>query len=864
MYKLSSLLSQLPQIPHPQLISQGYGVWIIWEHELPDSIPETLRSYGGWQVAQSGRQALWVFNSREVLFACAQIYKWFCQEGIKLSLLVFPVKIFITSGLEHSLVVDDKIYEINVGRLVEFEVWMHVRLKEAALGYYGLKFEAPTSSFMPYSGQWFILKVGESSSFTTELNWLFIVKPAAASSVAGSTKNWEQQKKQLISDAHRDGFSVDDKGEYLSIEIEGIRQLKSWVILVLSVFQELKPGKIIACHLVCLELKKNKKTFWSPDKLGLDWAQASPDTLYIPLKHVFQLGHGFEIVDENISREKSINAFVGLKIDINLIGDIEQRIDVFMPESLTKGNHDHCFYCGLRLHKLQTCPSRNMFTLDQVWDQLAKLNLADLSEALEQLGREIESGVNPEEILRKTSSVGLIMRAILVINYPAQHRTIRMVWRSRGRDWPEALRQLSNLEENPVWSALENFRMRQIGVAEASAKKIFVRYSRDFQPKNLLGFIALEKENEKEAVTYFDEAIALSYTPLQKAWHTYLKARMKEVQNDLGAAQSLYQDALKAAPGMNEARYRQGVCMVKAGHIDQALAHMGKLIRDDPVYFTHVIIDPELFKGHAHFMSGLHSFWQSSLKESQEAEDFFPKLENKINNWFGSDHPAGRRFLQRLEFLRQFSGIDNYAARIKIIKGVRELSNDISHMIEQEVLRVKKETKALWERLKRIKNKVSWFPLMRIFMGKFNRVYTSCANNLKKAGKTDPGKASGFRQIQEYIKLGAENVAVLEKRIAFITTVGDGLFFVLLMFRSFLWTLVIVLLISAAVIPGVVYLGMRTESEWALTFFSQRIDVFNIGLIVISIFSLGWAAVRTVLSFEKKKSAYLRKKGFGN
>lgn len=862
MYNLSTLTKSLPKIDHPELVSQGFALWMVWENELPQSVPETLMSFGGWQLSSGQNQSLWVFMSKDVLFACARIFKWFNKEDIKLSMRVFPVKINIGQGLSHSIGVEDKIFKTTISRPSDFEIFMHTRLKEEGLGIHSLKFEAPQSSFMPYLDQWFMFKASENFSFSSSLNWQFIIKPAENISKQEVKKNWEKQKQDFLVRFVKIGLKVEDAAQGLIISVDGIRKLRSMALDVLGLLQGLKPGKVLSCLLICQTKFMDKSEFYSDiNKSSLDWSQFRPDIMYLPLKNVFQLGKGFELADEgDSSKERNINELVGVRINKELIGEIDQRLEVYMPEVLAKGEFPACYYCGLKTHRLQSCPSRNIFNLDSSLEQLEKLDIKDIASGLDALADEMKSGKKTDEILRQSSASSQILRAIFNINYPSQHRCIRLVWRSRGTNWPEGLRQLVSMEESSIWGALENFRMGQTGFAESSARKAGFRQPKDFQPKTLQGFISLEKENFREARNFFDEAAALGYTPLQKAYHAYLKARMKEVEEDFSKAQILYQEALKLAPGMKEARYRQGVCMVKSGYIDQAMGHFANLIREDPLYFNYVLIDPELEKDHSHLMSSFYPLWRKASMDAKSVKELLPKIQKKIAAWFDEEGEVSKQFTQHLNFLSGFSNIENYAAMIRIVQGTRKLFDDISRKIEEEVLLLRKKQTDISSRLKDIKKQVAWFPLGRLFMNRFNRVSAMVVENLRLASEQDLATARGYRQSKRLTMQAEEQIASLHKKLSSLKMARDGVLFVMLMFRSFLWTMIILMTLSIVIVPLITYLGMRHDLAWTGSIIEEKALFFQVGMIVTAIFSLAIASVRTVLNFERKKDVFLSKR----
>ncbi len=861
MYSLSALIKKLPEIDQPELVTQGYGVWIIRTDRLPESIPGTLQSYGGWQAAAADRQSLWLFWSKEVLSACAQINNLLGKEDIKLSFQVLPVKIIVGSGLDYSLSIEKQISELEFPEPDDFQIWIHAQLKKLSQSAAGLSLEV-SSVDLSGAGQWFLFKNSELPSFSGNLTWIYIVKAAQSLTDSVISRKWDMQKQELKQAAEKNGFRVRYVGEWLVIYIDGIRQLRTWALESLSVFQGVKKGKHLSCRMLCREIEDMKREqFVLAQVSSLDWSQFEPDTLYLPFKNVFQLGTGFRLADSGkVSGQRTIHDLAGVRIDRELLGEMEKRIEVYLPPGLTQGSCPTCFYCGLKSHKAQACPTRNQRTLDAVWEQLEKKGLKEIARALEDLGREISSGTAPEDIIRQSKTKALVLRAIFAINYPAQHRTIRLVWRSRGSDWPQGLRLLTQVEESRIWSALESLRAGQTGAAGSSARKAGFQYPRDYQPKTLQGFIALEKESHSQAESFFDEATLLGYTSLHKAWHLYLKARIKEVENNFARAQLLYQEAVKAAPRMNEARYRQSVCMVKAGHLDQAYGFMAQLIREQPEYFNYILIDPELVNGHGHFMSSLYPLWKKTADEARSVEKMLPKLEKKISAWFDTGCPVREALSGRLDFLRGYCGIDNYAARIRIIRGSKKLQEDLSKKIQEQVLDLKKNQEALQGRLKSVKARVAWFPLADFFMGGFNQKARDTVQLLKDAALEDLQTASGFKKAQKLVDQAEQTIVVLEKKAGSLNTIRDGMLFILIMLKTFLFTFTAGVIVFFAAASGTAYLGTRYGLPWGQVVMEQKLDVFQVGMIAALLFAVGFAAIRTVLGFDRKKEAYLRRK----
>lgn len=859
MHSLARLIDRIPSLDSPEIVSQAFGLWMIRESELPESVTELLRNSGGWEAAVEKNQSLWIFLDREVLFACSHIYNWYSQEKIKLAIRVFPVKLNVDGNLSYSLTVDEKILGTAAARPGQLEIWMHSGLREAAMGLPSLKFDVPVTSMFPGLDDWYIFRVSGQTVLNSEFAWLLVIRPAKRKDMSAGSK-WAKQKERLTREIQKMGMTCEDAADSLFIYITGVRQFRVGLTQIQAIFQNLKKGRELACHLVCRDHSGKKSGFAVLNqKFKLDWNLLNPDVLYLPLKYYFLLGHGFEKAHEiRDSSQKSFMDLVGVRLNKKLVRDVEQRIDVYMPDALAGDSGAPCFYCGLRTHSPARCPTRNMFTLDNAHEKLERLSIKDLAQGLEMLGQEISSGRSPDDLVRQSSDKALILRAIFSINYPCQYRTMRLVWRSRGNDWPSGLRQLAEPEESSVLSALENLRMGRTGAALSMARKFSLRNTRDFQPRTLMGVVALEKDNLKEADSYFHEARDLGYTALHKVFHSFLRGRLAEVTGDTVRAQAFYQEALKICPNMKEALYRTLVCMIKEGHLDSSLGKLKKLIHEEPVFFNQVLIDPELEGAHAHLMVSLYSLWKTSGEEVSQAVQHFAALEKKIKAWFPADSESRTVFTERLDFLKKFQGIENYAARMRIVRGVKSLMQEVTKKIQEEVLSLNSRQNQLADRLDKIHGHLSWFPLAGLFMKRFNKVFGRVEENLRTASQTDHGTSAGFQKVQELLTLAEKDMEYLESRLKALMTLRDGIIFIMLMFRTFLWILIVIMGASLVVVPAAVYLGYRYDFALAREVMDQRETAFSWYIMAVAGLSLLAAGISTAARFEKKKAGLLK------
>ncbi|RQD79581.1 tetratricopeptide repeat protein [Desulfonatronospira sp. MSAO_Bac3] len=857
MYNLSQLTGKLTEPEKTEMVAQGYAAWMTWSQELPDSIPETLQSFGGWEVAREGQQSLWMFPSQDVLHACAQMYRWYLNAGVQVHIRVFTAKLNFGPDMSYSLGLEERIRSLSVEYPRDLEIWVHAKVKENIVPRPGIKLEQAASSFLPEEKQWYYFRATEQAVFTPSFSWLFIVRPAALESEAEQDEAWNRQKTVLQEMCARMGFETfAGHRDHFVVRVDGIRQLKNWSLELLAIFSG--RDKHLSCYLLGLDNPGINPAEGIPDRLMPDLKQMEPDCLYLPLKNILQMGRALEILpDARSSQDKKISDLFRAGLGPAYKEELQARLPVCLPAGLTRGGFATCFYCGLKNHAPGDCPTRQIFNLDYALEQLARVDVHEINQALESLGSEVSSSVSWDELLRGSSPSRLVMRAIMGINYPAQHRTFRLMRRSRGREWPDGLKQLTDPQEDSRWGVMENLRMKQTGFVRNSLNRLCLKHPKDFRPRTMLGFLALEENDFKAARGYWEEAARLGYTPMQQAYHHYLLARLAETGQDFSRAFSLYQQAQKNSPGMLEARYRQGVCLVKNGDVDQAMSIFLELCRDTPEIFNQVLIDPELAQGHQHLMISLYSSWRERRKKARSAEETLQNLNRKARAWFPEGHPLHDGFQTRIQGLEGLTSKENYAAFVRMEQGVKELQRDLEKAVGKEVHEVKKRFARLESDLKDITSRLEAIPLKSIAAGKVYRLLNESRSLLENVRGLNTSTPHGYRQARDELDQAGKCAQLMQKRLRSLRLFRDGVLFLYFMTRSFFWILLGVLLASTLIVGLGTYVGLRREMEWAFSILEQRRSLLQLGIMLVAMLSLALAAIRTTMVFERLKSRYL-------
>jgi tetratricopeptide (TPR) repeat protein len=211
-----------------------------------------------------------------------------------------------------------------------------------------------------------------------------------------------------------------------------------------------------------------------------------------------------------------------------------------------------------------------------------------------------------------------------------QLRMMRVMWLTRGKDYPAGLDELAPKDESPVWSLLEMFISGDHIAVDKELGQQAVKAPRDFRVRTLNGFVALERGDHARALSLWREAEGLSPSPLLQAYHQFLQGRLMESQGRYQNANTLYRQLVRLTPGWTDAAYRQGVCQVKMGFAEQAVGFLNSLIERDPHFFNRVLLDPELERGHIQLLSALNGPWLEAESRAGDESAALQRLRTEI------------------------------------------------------------------------------------------------------------------------------------------------------------------------------------------------------------------------------------------
>ncbi|WP_045221143.1 tetratricopeptide repeat protein [Desulfonatronum thioautotrophicum] len=868
MYLLSDILKSLPNVTNPRLVLSGFGVWVTWRKNVNSTIHQTLTRFGGQKVASDTHQSLWFFHSAQVFPALARLLLWAQIQPEPVFVEILPIKILLgesVNELSVSIVTEHKNQKITPGET--FDVWVHPDLIKYVATFPGLSSEQRPPIFGMTPEAWHTFKVDPGFSLDANLGWFFFVKPMQDKENENFILHWKNFYMRLKGILDRLSIRYIYQNNLLFFNIEGLALLSSWCREIQATITHVKSEEQNAywpCLYQAVELKGMGFNDELPSKISFEWERLAPDALHVPLSAGLLLREEFAVTFLDPAGTLTLDALCQLS---HTASDSVDQPRLNFPASATTsfGKKTPCFYCGMKSHDASGCPSRQIFNPDQgIWQKIGTMDLKEMVDGVKSLDKAVGDKGNlaaMPELLLGEGPEHTLLKGIFEITFPLQHRMLRMVWRSRGKELPDGLRQLVPPEGEYIWAALENTRARTYSQAERMMQQAILRTSKSYQPHVLLGFIALETDNARKAEGHWKDALNLGYTPLQQSYFVFLKARLREIQGNHDQAHEIYREAHGYCPKWMEPRYRQAVCLTKKGFLDQAWMVFAELISEDPHYFNRILLDHELERGRSFLLSALAGPWNAAKQRSGRDLQELQQVGKKLDTWFSPENAFRKETVERLTSLQEQGHVENYVSFSKTTTTILHLQKETDNRIKEAVAELKGKIRQNSNRLREVYEEIVYFPFPRMIR-KINKDYNKGGRILQALAKSDLHNGKTFRQAVEEMKDVDEILAKMDKRMRSLKFLRDGSLFFLFLSKTFLWLAMFGLLASIVAVPVLLHSIQDSGSAWAMEWLTnQRWQVQRTVSMMMVFISGVAAAIWTSFRYEKQKQRYLAKKG---
>ena len=864
---ITHLLDRLPHVGSTRMVQSGIGVWVVWSGQLDAAFDAMLAEYGGFRMAEAPEQALWYFFDDEAFRVLARIFVWGQVTPMPVFVEVFTASMLVGPKFERSLTMSVELSRQHATPGEGVEILVHPNLKGHIPLIPGLT-STPAKSAAGLARVAFErLEADPNLAYESNLDWLCVLHPLGDPLKRDTAEGWRNIAEELVDVMDRLGLKFIRHEAFILLETSGLRLFRTWCRDIITRIARLKeaadageegqPNRYWPSVLAAVPAKGRTLGKDLPRRMGLDWDKLAPDYPHMSFRSAFLLGDEFTIQEARyLSRGVKIEDWCS--VGLARIGESEPRgaLAVPLPGSLSGGDAAPCFYCGLNNHQAKQCPSKSLAApRPAAWERLGQVDLG----RLEALSQSLETALAKDPVTAMTACLSgkeekdVLLQAIFEIELPSQLRTLEMVWRSRGKDLPAGLGQLGPREGEFLWDAVAALRSGNAEAYEAAMAQALLRYPRAYQPKSLQGFAAMEDGDWTKAVYYWQESGRLCYTALQRAYFLFLQARAMEIQGDYHKAIALDRDCLREAPKWTEPLYRQGACLVKMGFTDQGMHYFLPLIEADTSLFNRVMVDPELERGRLHVLAALWRIWKTTQEEVKQELASLAELSESLRAHFLEGEPYLAETEARVQQLGTFGKVSNYVAYKRLEAGLETLWEDYRKNLDVEIKAMQQSQGRQFEDLKSVQREAAWFPFPTL-LREFNRDFNFCAAKLNWMRTASLAEAENFHKTREFLPQVDEHIRTLRTRLITLRIVRDSTFFVMLLGRNFMWMEVAGLGLSLVLVPVFVYFFQRMGQGWVADMMEQQKWQLQKGLVVIlSIASLGLAAIKTALTFDTKK-----------
>ncbi|WP_243360913.1 tetratricopeptide repeat protein [Fundidesulfovibrio terrae] len=864
MYKLSQLIDQIQPIAQPKLVTSGVGMWLVWDGPLSPVVGQIFTDFGGFQQAQDGNQALWFFFGDEAFKALGRLTGYARVNRLPIFIQAFPASLLVGYKYEVSLACADEYAHQEAGAAQDLEILVHPQFKTMLDSLPGLGIK-PTQAMPGLSPAGFgLLSVDATMGHDSPLGWYFMLRPLGDPLDKNDAEGWRAIFSELQALLERLAIKYLSHEGFLIFGLDNVKALRNVSRELLKLEGNLKQGdsgkKYWPCVMACVFKKGFHLNKDLPKKINLDWKQLAPDYPHMSFKSALYLGKGFRINDvRHSSSSLTIESWCHISLSPDEEAEeVQGELPFKLPTNLVAGTNPPCFYCGLSSHLPRECPTRLIpERRTAVWDDLGLVDMGKLDEAGLVLNRELAQA-DPSALARIMDSQniqGLMLRSLFEISFPGQLRCLSLIWRSKGKDLPGGFNDVGAADDGDyLWGALDMLRNRDEEGFEREITQGLAKYGRGFQPRSIQGFLAMEEGDWSRSAYFWQEAARSAFTPLQRGWLAYLEGRAMEVQGEFQKAVGFYHQVRSECPRWADPVYRQGVCMVKMGFTSQGLHEFMDLLRSDPNIFNRVLLDPEVERGRVYLLSALWKPWSEAMALRDEKAAHLPGLPANLKSWFKEDHPFLKKALEDAKVLDELAKINNYVCFNRLAQAYDGMQKELHQTVEKGIISIDHRLKNLHEELKNIHHEAAWFPFGKL-LREFNKDFNSCASKLNWMRTSSLQVATNFRKSQDYVEEIEATITLLRARLVTLRIVRDATLFVLLLGKSFMWIELVGLALSLIAVPGLIFISQKTGQFWLAGLLEgQKWQVQKGLVIIVSIVAMAAAAIKTAVSFEKRRA----------
>ncbi len=864
MPRFSELINKLPKLKETRMSAQGYALWISWHDDLDPAVIQTLQNYGGMFMVSEREQALWFFFNTDVFLALARLFVWARFNPITVTIQLLQARFQLGVKREIGLEIESLLEHQESYPYEKLELWVHSKAQETNTNIPGISLTPAKPKQGMANAKWSILEADIRLPYTSSQGWYTVLRPLGNPLDKNYQNAWPHMQ-QIIADTLKENklkFIVQD--DFIMVLVDNLLTMRTWLRELLRRREDAKNLDRERYWPFVSAIIERKGLNFSGNlykKVGLQWEKLTPDFPYLSYRTAYLLGKGFAIQDLGFSDTQSnMDSWCTVMLDE---GDTDvHAISILMPSQLLAGGDTHCFFCGINTHAPHECPT-NGITQTSSPDDPMGLGLDKINESFKIIEKTIsKQGVTGySELLNQKNDTSTLLMDIYDIHFASQLRSMPYMWLTKGRDLgkPRDGTELTR-DEGPVWEIFDKVIKSPLAGLHDIDKEIqalILRAPRDPRLRTLHGFMYMLREDYPKASAAFKEAATLTAIPALQAWNEYLQARTSEIQGNYIEAITQYDQTLRVVPKWRDVEYRKIVCKVKMGFAEQALGSLTKLIHEDASFFNRCLIDPELGRGQILILTHLQPLWQEAERSALAEKSYIQHLAELVRTWFPPSHPSHVILNNSIAAIQKLAGTQNYMAFLEVTKRRPACQKEIEEFIKRQIDELQARYKVYLDSLQTIRDEAAWFPFPKI-LREFSREFNEVAGIINWAFASNFQEANTFSEAQKNTEQIENLLRRLQRKLKFLRTVRDGTLFGLTLARTFFWIEAVGLTLCFLGIPAIVFFGDMIGLGWLKQILaSQQWEIQKILFGIITVVSMGIAALRATVIFDKQREKLL-------